>query len=335
MSARSVARNVKLKLVRGLQRLALRISSPYDFLGQALLLMGEPTFLRYLAKNDGSDQLLSGLYDLADKEPALRDYLIQTEIGNVFHRVYLPQAQNPPPPPGLVEKGANDLYRYAFAMAQWADLPLAQRSAGFGQEGEDLLLGRLFDDVQNGFFVDIGAHHPFRFSNTWLLYQRGWRGINIDAMPGAMEAFRRWRPEDINIECLVSTSKAPQRFFQYEEPALNTLSEDIVRQRQKDAPQYRLKGVVDLVPRRLDEILSDHVPPGRVIDILNVDVEGHDLEVLELNDWERFRPQIIVAELLGVGFSEMENTPLYRFLTARGYKLRSKLVNSAIFAQDS
>ena len=332
---RAFARKLKLKLVRGLQGLALRISSPYDFLGQALLRMGDPAFLHYLAKRDGSDQLLSGLYDLADKEPVLRDYLIQSEIGNVFHRVYLPQTQNPPPPARLVEKGADELYRYALAMAQEARLPLAQRAESFSQEGEDLIVGRLFDGVKNGFFVDVGAHHPFRFSNTWLLYQRGWRGINIDAMPGAMEAFRRWRPEDINIECLVSNSKRPQRFFQYEEPALNTLSEEIVRQRRIDAPQYRLKGVVDLVPRRLDEILSDHVPPGRAIDILNVDVEGHDLEVLESNDWERFKPRIIVAELLGVGFSEMEITPLYQFLIARGYKLRSKLVNSAIFALET
>jgi len=332
---RAFARKLKLKLVRGLQSLALRISSPYDFLGQALLLMETPAFLRYLAKNDGSDQLLSGLYDLAEKEPALRDYLIQTEIGNVFHRLYLPLAQSPATVPGQAEKSANDLYRYAFAMAQSAGLPLAQRAEGFGQEGEDLIVGRLFDGLNNGFFVDVGAHHPFRFSNTWLLYQRGWRGINIDAMPGAMEAFRKWRTEDINIESLVSADKQSLRFFQYEEPALNTLSEAIVRQREKDAPQYKLKGVIDLVPRRLDEILSEHVPPGQVIDLLNVDVEGHDLEVLQTNDWERFRPRVIVAELLGIGFAEMERTELYQFLAARGYRLRSKLVNSAIFALET
>jgi FkbM family methyltransferase len=325
----------KLKLARGLQRLALRISSPPDFLEQTLLRMEEPAFLDYLARHNGAGQLLSGLYGLAEKEPALRDYLIRTDIGNVFHRLYLPLTENPATPPAMVEKCANDLYRYAFALAQKAELPLVERAESFGQEGEDLIVGRLFDGVQNGFFVDVGAHHPFRFSNTWLLYQRGWRGINIDAMQGSMEAFRKWRPQDINIECLVSTSKQPLRFFQYEEPALNTLSDAIVRQREKDAPQYRLKGSIDLVPRRLDAILSDHVPPGQAIDLLNVDVEGHDLEVLESNDWERFKPRVIVVELLGRGFAEMERTALFQFLTARGYKLRSKLVNSAIFALET
>lgn len=332
---RAFARKLKLKLVHGLQGLALRISSPYDFLGQALAHMQAPAFLHYLAKNDGANQLLSGFYDLADKEPALRDFLIQTEVGNLFHRLYLPLTEDPAIPPALIEKSADDLYRYALALARKAELPLAQRAESFGQEGEDLIVGRLFDRVKNGFFVDVGAHHPFRFSNTWLLYQRGWRGINIDAMPGAMDAFRKWRPEDVNIECLVSTSKEPLRFFQYEEPALNTLSAEIVRRREKDAPQYRLKGVVDLVPRRLGEILSEHVPSGQVIDLLNVDVEGHDLEVLESNDWERFKPRAIVAELLGAGFAEMERTALFQFLTARGYKLQSKLVNSAVFLQSA
>ena len=38
------------------------------------------------------------------------------------------------------------------------------------------------------------------------------------------------------------------------------------------------------------------MPKGQAIDFLNVDVEGHDLEVLESNDWKRFRPKVIVVE---------------------------------------
>lgn len=75
----------------------------------------------------------------------------------------------------------------------------------YSQEGEDLLLSRIFGDKKDGFYIDVGAHHPFRFSNTYLLYKRGWRGINIDAMPGSMKLFNRFRPRDINIECGVAS----------------------------------------------------------------------------------------------------------------------------------
>lgn len=75
----------------------------------------------------------------------------------------------------------------------------------YSQEGEDLLLSRILGDKKDGFYVDVGAHHPFRFSNTYLLYKQGWRGINIDAMPGSMKLFNRFRPRDINIECGVAS----------------------------------------------------------------------------------------------------------------------------------
>ena len=82
----------------------------------------------------------------------------------------------------------------------------------YSQEGEDLVLARYFAK-SSLIYVDVGAHHPTRYSNTYLFYSQGWRGINIDAMPGSMDAFRRDRPRDINIEALVSTSKKPTITF--------------------------------------------------------------------------------------------------------------------------
>src|SRR5436309_16100262 len=70
----------------------------------------------------------------------------------------------------------------------------------YSQEGEDLVLRRIFETQAKGIYVDVGAHHPFRFSNTCLLHKRGWRGINIDAMPGSMTLFERFRPLDVNLE---------------------------------------------------------------------------------------------------------------------------------------
>jgi len=67
------------------------------------------------------------------------------------------------------------------------------RRESYAQEGEDLVLARLLEPVGKGFYVDVVAHHPFRFSNTFLFYRMGWRGINIDAMPGSMRPFRRHR----------------------------------------------------------------------------------------------------------------------------------------------
>lgn len=79
-------------------------------------------------------------------------------------------------------------------------------SKSYAQQGEDLILREILNYASTGFYVDVGAHHPFRFSNTYLFYKQGWRGINIDAMPGSMTLFHRFRPRDINIECGVANN---------------------------------------------------------------------------------------------------------------------------------
>ena len=74
----------------------------------------------------------------------------------------------------------------------------------FSQNGEDSVLLRIFDNKNDGFYVDIGAFHPICYSNTYALYKKGWRGINIDATPGSMFLFNKIRPRDINIETGIS-----------------------------------------------------------------------------------------------------------------------------------
>ena len=354
---RSAARNIKLKAVRWLLSGALKISSPFDFMNAVHERTRHPDVRGYMARG-GADSVLDNLYDLARDDPALRDYMangggvdrmlgklydlaiedaalrekiVRSEVGDIFRKLYSIAVTDEGLRDYMTERGIEDLYRYAYSMAAKAGLPLAHRSKSFSQEGEDLVLTRFFDHQEKGFYVDVGAHHPFRFSNTYLLYLRGWRGINIDAMPGAMNAFEEWRSEDVNLECVVSNDTKPRRFFLYDEPALNTISEEVVKQREIEAPQYHVTGSVVLPARRLGDILAEYLPPGQTIDLFNIDVEGHDLDVLQSNDWERFRPRVVVVELIAVGFAEMQDTDLYRFLAAQGYRMQSKLVNTAIF----
>lgn len=101
----------------------------------------------------------------------------------------------------------------------------AYHTLSFSQEGEDLVLKRVFEGQEQGFFVDVGAHHPQRFSNTYLFYLKGWRGINIDAMPDSMEPFEDLRPEDINIESAISDVPEVLTYYLFNEPAIEYLSQ--------------------------------------------------------------------------------------------------------------
>lgn len=201
----------------------------------------------------------------------------------------------------------------------------------YSQEGEDLIAARLFDEKADGFYVDIGAHHPIRHSNTYLLYRRGWRGINIDATPGAMAEFRRLRPRDINVECLVASDPLPQRFYVFNEPALNTASPAMARERPTENAQYQVTREVELRPRTLASLLDEFLPQGKTIDLMSVDVEGLDLDVLGSNDWERYRPSLLLVEVLQTELSELDKHEIVQFLRGRNYRPIAKLYNTVVF----
>lgn len=201
----------------------------------------------------------------------------------------------------------------------------------YGQDGEDLILNRLLDGQANGFYVDVGAHHPVRFSNTYLFYKRGWRGINIDAMPGSMKKFDKVRPRDINIERGVAGEVGRLTYHRFNEPALNTF--DSAEAAHKNKPPYYLIDTVEVAVERLDELLARHLPSGQQIDFLSVDVEGKDEEVLRSNDWIRYRPRFILVETLRTDMLSLDKCPVVEFLSGIGYTPVSKAYNTSFFAR--
>jgi FkbM family methyltransferase len=207
--------------------------------------------------------------------------------------------------------------------------PDMQPNLCYGQDGEDLILDRLLERQVLGFYVDVGAHHPMRFSNTYLFYRKGWHGINIDAQPGGMRLFQRYRPRDTNIESGVGLEPGYLPYFQFNEPALNTF--DPNEAALKDRPPYHLVQTVQVQVERLDALLEKHLPSGQVIDFLSVDVEGRDLDVLRSNNWERFRPRYILAETLRADILHLMECPVVQFLASVGYKPVAKAYNTTFF----
>ncbi|MCW5896052.1 MAG: FkbM family methyltransferase [Bacteroidetes bacterium] len=194
----------------------------------------------------------------------------------------------------------------------------------YAQEGEDLILRRYLNVERSGFYVDVGAHHPIKFSNTYLFYKIGWSGINIDAMPGAMEMFRKLRPRDINIEAAVGKTVRTLTYTMFDEPALNTFDPGLAQQRAAGKSALR---TVSLETRPLASILAEHLPGNQRIDFLSVDVEGLDLEALQSNDWERFRPTFVLVEssyVEALTVAEVQQTDIHDYLTGQGYELIAK-----------
>ena len=82
----------------------------------------------------------------------------------------------------------------------------------FGQHGEDVLAHKLFDRrLKKGFYMDIGAYHPFRQSNTAYFWLMGWNGVNVDASPHTIQLFKKIRKTDINVWSAVVDASTASR----------------------------------------------------------------------------------------------------------------------------
>jgi FkbM family methyltransferase len=201
----------------------------------------------------------------------------------------------------------------------------------YSQEGEDLILARLFDPQETGFYVDVGAYSPKSLSNTYLFYTKGWRGINIDARPGSMAQFAQIRPRDINLEFAISDCPQKLTYYMFNAATLNGFSEGLSNARAKSG-SARLIGTKDMLTRSLAEVLREYLPAGQRIDFLTVDVEGFDLRVLQSNDWSTFRPTLVLAEVLPSNAArDSLRSPIAEYLAAVGYETYAKAANTLFF----
>jgi len=207
----------------------------------------------------------------------------------------------------------NGLFRLVFLFRK---LFFTKRKRSYyGQEGEDVALRRIFQKQKTGFFVDVGCFHPIKYNNTYLLYKKGWRGINIDIDAIKIQGFNWLRRKDINIACAVSAKKGTMDYWTNGFYSLvNTLDNQVATQREG----YRKATVeTDTLTNIIDKTEYKNTP----IDLLCVDAEGHDLVVLQSLDFSRYRPGIVVVESYAAEIESVTTLPIYQFLVQKNYTL--------------
>ncbi len=202
----------------------------------------------------------------------------------------------------------------------------------YSQDGEDMLLRSLLAEGAadnagyKGFFIDIGAHHPFRFSNTAYFYELGWNGINIEPTPAAIKLFQQHRDRDINLPVGIGAQREKRTLYCFEDSSLNSFDEAVAES--YNAPIIET-AQVDIFP--LVQILDEHISAGPVIDFMNIDVAGLDLQLLESNNWEKYRPKFVLVEDVDSVSGKVDASEVHSFLNNQGYELVYKTPRTLIY----
>ena len=185
----------------------------------------------------------------------------------------------------------------------------------YSQFGEDIALARLFKKQKSGFFVDVGCYHPIKFNNTYQLYKKGWRGVNIDIDSIKILGFKFVRSHDVNVCCAVSNTSKEIIFYTNGVYSLTTsISPEFVSNR----GGYSERKVQS---RTLTEILDSSKFVGKRIDFLSIDVEGADLDVLQSLDFKKYNPKTIAIESHLMTIDDVSNDAIYIYLVKLGYKM--------------
>lgn len=193
----------------------------------------------------------------------------------------------------------------------------------FSQYGEDVVLNELIrKDCNTGIYVDVGCYHPKRFSNTYMLFRRGWRGVNIDLEANKVALFDIARPKDFNVTAAVSDLPVRVQIKKSRDFDLGS-SIGQIADHESDGDSVQC--------RTLDSILDDSPWRGQPIDLLTVDAEKHDLQVLKSLNFGRYQPKIVIVEDHETDVERLLETPTYYFLRDRGYRLKSWTIYSMIF----
>lgn len=207
-----------------------------------------------------------------------------------------------------------------------------QSSRSYSQDGEDMILKALFEQKKGykGFYVDVGAHHPVRFSNTKYFYDKGWKGINIEPTPNAIKAFKTFRRRDINLNIGIGPERGELTFYCFNEPALNSFSKEVSERVDRESSTYKIIKELKIEVMPLSVVFDLYLPEGRKIDFISIDVEGLDYQVLTSNNWDKYQPEVILVEE-NIDVDRIGASPIYNFLKDKGYRFFAKTLRTCVY----
>ena len=176
---------------------------------------------------------------------------------------------------------------------------------------EELIIRDFFQDRQGGFFVDVGCAWPIVANNSYYLEKHlGWTGIGIDALADYAPGWQRERPASRFFSFLVTDHSGTEDPF-FKSEGLGLSSADPRKARGANFGDDLAVEEIRVRSTTLDDLLASEGVTE--IDLLALDIEGHELHALRGFDLDRFRPELVVAE--------GKRDEIRTYLSEHGYEL--------------
>lgn len=199
----------------------------------------------------------------------------------------------------------------------------------YSQCGEDLLVDYIFTSFfhdEAPTYLDVGAHHPYKLSNTFLFYRKGSRGVCIEPDPSLWKLIKQKRPHDTCLNIGVGVGeKREADFYILDVKALNTFSKEEV---EKTSSYTKIEKTIKVPLWNINDIIRTYSLGAP--DFLSIDIEGLDEAVIKTLNFKLYRPKVICIETIE-NATEKRNTVIMDFLQNEGYMIYADTYINTIF----
>ena len=203
----------------------------------------------------------------------------------------------------------------------------------YSQWGEDKFITQYFKDKEKGIYLDIGCFNPFMYSNTCLLYRKGWTGINIDINPTSIDLFNIARPKDFNICTTINDEQKSFEVF-LDDPfsPVNTLDKKFYKNLGKSSPTNRK--FLTVTSKSIDEIINLS-GIKKEIDFINIDAEGSDYKILTQIKISKLKPKLISIETHNTDGSKSDNfDQIHTYMSKNDFNIYKRVGPTTLYNQE-
>jgi FkbM family methyltransferase len=196
----------------------------------------------------------------------------------------------------------------------------------YAQSGEDSIVSYILNvlglQVSDTMYIDLGANHAKELSNTYYLYQKGARGILVEANPSLIPELRLFRNRDIILnKCISTETQQSLTFYVLSGDGLSTSSLATAEEYCHLNNNIEIVETIEVESITYHEIIDKFL--GKAPTLLSVDIEGIDFDIIKSIDFSSHRPLIIILEMIEYKTElnhASKNIDLKNYLELNGYE---------------
>ena len=235
------------------------------------------------------------------------------------------------------------LYRSSFFLRYIKEsLAIPFRRRSFAEYGEDLIVESLLGKAVE-FFIDVGANDGFHCSNTFYFALRGAGGVCFEPIPEVYSSLRSLHALNHKVKCLrcgLSDENKNARMVSLEGLSYLAETQDLSHKLLHQAEHPIAPEVREICLFRFQDAIAGLDVP-RIVDLLTVDVEGHELKVLQSIPFDLYQFRVIIVETHQLDadsqylWQHRDYEEIFGLLESRGYRPAQRTAANTIFVNES